>query len=171
MLTLTKIPFRFYNNCESTHIDTKFIVMTKVSLPYFCLLIFLLKTSIRFHISPPTQTHTFSQQSNIHSTDMCFLFTCTHTLIIPTSYEELWRTLKNFFNFWFLTTTTQKSSKNKFVKYKRIYIYIYIIYIYIYMGGWVCVCVYQFQSDFLLNVSSRCSFINLCCICEEDTLI
>ena len=76
MLTPTKIPFRYYGNCKSTHLKKKkFIVVTKVSLPSFYLLIFLwnrLSQTSCASTHTRTHAHTFSQPSNIHSTNMCF---------------------------------------------------------------------------------------------------
>ena len=75
MLIPTKIPFCYYDNtpvnCKSTHPKTTFIVMAKVSLPSFCLLIFLwnhLNQISHLHLhTQSVSSQTFHSHVHIHS--------------------------------------------------------------------------------------------------------
>ena len=80
MLSPANIPFRYYDNtlvyCKSTNLKTN--IHSRGESKFYHLSICLFSygtTSIQFAMSPPTHTHTCSQQSNILSANMSF----THT--------------------------------------------------------------------------------------------
>ena len=153
-LTPTKITPHYNHNGESTHPKTAFIVAAKASLPCFCLFSFkwncLSQTS---RLRPPPDTHTHSVNNQTNPADM-FFHSHAH---IHTYYINF--SPRTFLYFW--TSGLFRRQHIKALKKSKILNTIVNMYINVYL----------IQTCFLLIVSSRCSFINLCCICGHDIRI